>query len=61
MMVEGLRPWRHASTATIPVSLAARSRRGSTAGMTALPGIDIPRASQALAIVLAVPMMSQVP
>ena len=46
---------------TRPASRAASSLRRSTAGMDAAPGIDIPRASIAEAMVLAVNIPAQAP
>ena len=49
------------STIRRPAASARRSRRESGAGMAAMPGRVIPRASVIAAIVLAVPMTMQVP
>ena len=58
---EGVRRDRTSPTAASPVASAARSRSACTAGMAALPGSAMPRASATQAIVLAVPMTAQVP
>ena len=54
-------PWRISSTTASPDRRAKPSRRRSTAGGAAEPGSDMPIASAALAIVLAVYMPPQAP
>ena len=54
-------PRRSSSTAAMPLLRAKPSRRRSTAGGAAEPGSDMPRASAALAMVLAVYMPPQAP
>ena len=54
-------PWRSISTTAIPLRRAKPSRRRSTAGGAADPGSDMPSASAAEAIVLAVYMPPQAP
>ena len=57
----GVRPLRASRIAARPVASAARSRSAWTAGIAALPGRIMPRASAIEAIVLAVPITAQVP
>ena len=54
-------PWRSISTTAMPLCRAYVSRRRATAGGAADPGKDIPSASAALAMVLAVYMPPQAP
>jgi len=58
---EGRRSSRAISTIRRPAASARRRRRESGAGMAAMPGSVIPRASVIAAIVLAVPMTMHVP
>ena len=61
MIVEGVIGCCVRRTATRPDASAATSRCESTAGIAAVPGNAIPKASVMQAIVLAVPMTAQVP
>ena len=61
MMSRAVIPRRSISTTASPLALAKPSRRRSGAGGAALPGRDMPMASAALAIVLAVYMPPQAP
>ena len=60
-MRSGVSPLRASCIAARPVASAARSRSAWTAGIAALPGRIMPRASATPAIVLAVPITAQVP
>jgi hypothetical protein len=60
-MSRAVMPRRNNSTTASPERRANPSRRASTAGGAALPGSDMPSASPALAIVLAVYMPPQAP
>ena len=61
MMSRAVIPRRSSSTTAAPDSRAYRSRRRSGAGGAALPGRDMPIASAALAMVLAVYMPPHAP
>ena len=61
MTWSGVIGWRARRTAALPVSSAATRRCESTAGIAAVPGSDMPRASVMQAMVLAVPITAQVP
>ena len=61
MMSRAVMPRLSSSTTASPLALAKPSRRRSLAGGAALPGSDMPMASAALAIVLAVYMPPQAP
>ncbi len=60
-MSRAVMPRRSSSTTAIPLLRANPSRRRSVAGGAALPGSDMPIASAALAMVLAVYMPPQAP
>ena len=61
MMSRAVMPWRIISMTARPESRASTSRRASTAGGDEEPGSDMPIASAALAMVLAVYIPPQVP
>src|SRR5260221_2337724 len=58
---DGVIGWWARRTSFLPDSSAATRRAELTAGIAAVPGSDIPKASAMQAIVLAVPMTAQVP